>query len=324
MKNLPTIRLLLAAGGLAFAAAVQAQPAYPNQPIKMIVPAPPGGGTDLMARIVSHAITTNTGWTVIIDNKPGASGLIGTDAAAKAKPDGYTLLMGQTATLAANSELFSKMPYEPLKDFVPIAMVAAQPVVVVVRADSPYKNLADLVAAMKAKPLSMGSAGAGTAGQLVGEFFARTVGGKVNTIPYKGSAPALQDVVGGQTDFMFATPPGALPLLEGGRLRALGVSSTKRLPMLPNVPTIAESGHRGFEASEWKVLVAPAGTPPAIVQRLHAEVQKALGQPATLSKILADGNLPLPGTQPQAAAFLKTEFIRWTSLVRDSGASKTN
>lgn len=297
---------------------------FPGQPVRLVVPAAPGGGTDLMARILANAITQNAGWTMVVDNKAGASGIIGADFVAKAKPDGYTLGMGLTATLSINPELFQKLPYDVLRDYVPVATVSSQPVVLVVRADSPLRSVADLVAAHKTRPLTLASGGAGTVGQLVGEMFGRTLGQRFTPVPYKGTAPALQDVVAGQTDGMFSTPPAALPLIQSGRLRALAVTSAKRLPLLPEVPTMAEEGFRGFEASESKVVVAPAGTPPAVVARINAEVQKALSQPSTIGRIIADGSLPAGGTPQQAQVFVKSELARWSAAVRDSGLSKTN
>lgn len=266
------LRALAVAGPCALlGCAALAQAPFPQQPIRIVVPASAGGGTDLMARILGNAMAGNTGWTVIIENKSGASGIIGTEAVAKSKPDGYTLSMGLTATMAINSELFRTLPYDVLRDFTPVATIAEQPVVLVVRADSPHKSIADLVAAHRGRDITLASAGAGTVGQLVGEMFGRRVGIKTTAVPYRGSAPALQDIVGGNTDAMFATPPGAMPLLQGGRLRALAVTSSKRLPLLPEVPTMAEAGYAGFEATEWKVLMAPAGTPAPVIERLHKE-----------------------------------------------------
>ncbi len=324
--KLPRILRALAASGLCAIAAstALAQPAFPQQPIRIVVPASAGGGTDLMARILGNAIAINTGWTVVVDNKSGASGIIGTDAVAKAKPDGHTLSMGLTATMAINSELFRTLPYDVLRDFTPVATIAEQPVVLVVRADSPHKSVADLVAAHKGPGITLASAGAGTVGQLVGETFGRRVGIKTTAVPYRGSAPALQDIVGGNTDAMFATPPGAMPLLLGGRLRALAVTSSKRLPLLPEVPTMAEAGYAGFEVSEWKALMAPTGTSAAVIERLHKEVQKALAQPSVIARILADGSLPKSATPAESARFVKAELVRWGGLVRDSGLSKTN
>ena len=318
--------LQAATGAVLFgcAAGARAQADYPQQPIRIVVPASAGGGTDLIARVIANAVAANTGWTVVVDNRAGASGIIGTEAVAKARPDGYTLNMALTATVAINPELFRSLPYDVLKDFVPVATVAEQPVVLVVRADSPYRNVADLVVAHKAKKLSLATAGAGTVGQLVGERFGTAVGMKFLNVPYKGSAPAIQDVAAGVTDCIFATPPGAIPLLQANRLRALAVSSGKRIPLLPDVPTLTEIGYQDFEATEWKVLLAPAGTPPAVIEALNREVQKALGQPATIARILADGSLPMSSSAAAAKTFLRTELSRWGGMVRESGLSRTN
>ncbi len=300
-----------------------AQSDYPQQPVRIVVAAPAGGGTDLMARIIGSTVSAASQWTVIVDNKPGASGMIGTDFVAKAKPDGYTLAMGQTSTLAIGPALFRKPSYQPLQDLMPIATVAEQPLVLVVNAGSKFQSLADLVAEHKKRQLTLATAGDGSVGQMVGEIFGGLVGTKFNPIPYKGSAPALQDVAGGQVDCMFAVPPGALALIKGGRLRALAVTSAKRLPLLPEVPTVGESGYSGFSAAEWKVLVAPAGTPSAVVSRWNAQVQKALAQPAVISRILADGSLPLSMSLPETDKFLRREHERWTSVVRTSGLANT-
>ena len=296
-----------------------AQGAYPARPIKLIVPFPPAGATDVLSRLMADRIAANnSGWTIIVDNRPGASGNIGLDAVAKAKPDGYTLGMGQTANLAINPALYSTMPFDALKDLVPVALVAEQPLVVVVPADAPWRTLADLVAAAKTKPLLMASAGNGTVGHLGGELFSRRAGFTITHVPYKGAAPALTDLMGGRTDFMLPTPQAALQLIKGGKLRALAVTSSKRVAALPDVPTIAESGYKDFVAIDWKVLVAPAGTPADIVNRLHAEVEKALQQPATLERLNAEGSGPMQGSLQQIAQFIKAEHARWGAVVREA------
>lgn len=325
---MPTNRrqsLVLGAAALALASLGAQAQTYPDKPITFVVPFTAGSATDQLARALAQGVGAESKQSVVVDNKPGANAFIGAQFVAKARPDGYTLSMGLTGTLGINPELFKTLPYDVTKDFVPIATVAEQPVVLVVRADSPYKTVADVVAAHKAKGgLTLASAGAGTVGQLVGEMFGRMVGTRFTNVPYKGSAPALQDVAGGVAEAMFATPPGALPLLQGGRLRALAVTSSKRLPLLPEVPTMAEAGFRNFQVSEWKLLVAPAGTPPAVVQRLNQEVQKALAQPTTIARVIADGSLPMTSSAPEAGRFLKAELTRWTGLVRESGLSKSN
>lgn len=308
--------LLLGFGSVA----AQAQAAYPNQPIKVIVPFPPGGGTDVVTRLLVDKMRESTGWTFVVDNKAGAGGNIGLDAVAKSKPDGYTLGMGQTANLAINPTLYAKMPYDATKDLVPIALVAGQPVVLVVNAPSRFKTLADLVAAAKDKPgtVTMASAGNGTVGHLTGEVFAKQSGIKVVHVPYKGAGPAATDLLGGQVDFYFATPQTVVSFVKAGKLRALAVSSTKRLPVLPDVPTVAESGRKGFDTSDWKLLVAPAGTPGEIVKRLNAEVEKAMSKPATLAQLLAEGSVPMSGSPQDVATYLKAEQQRWGAVVRES------
>lgn len=308
----------LAVAGLPLASL--ADSGYPTQPVKLIVPFPPGGGTDIVARLITESIRTSTGWNFVIDNKAGAGGNIGIEAVAKSKPDGYTLGMAQTSNLAINPSLYAKVPFDAQKDFVPIAVIASQPVVLVVKADSPYKTLADLVAAAKSKPgqITMASAGNGTVGHLTGEVFARQAGFQPVHVPYKGAGPAATDLLGGQVAYYFATPPAVIGFVKAGKLRALAVSSSKRLPVLPDTPTIAESGYKSFETSDWKMLVAPKGTPAEIVGKLSAEVQKALGKPETLSRLISEGSLPGNGSPQQAAQLLKSEQQRWAKVVRDA------
>lgn len=312
-------RLLIALGAVAIAATAGAQ-TYPSQAIRLVVPYTPAGATDVLARLMADKVTANTGWAFVVDNKPGAGGNIGMDAVAKSKPDGLTLALGQTANLAINPALYAKMPYDALKDFTPIAFVAQQPVVVVVRAESPFKTLGELVKAAQAKDgaLTMASAANGTVGHLAGELLARRAKYKFTHVPYKGAAPALSDLMGGQTDFMLPTPQAALPLIKGGKLRALAVTSAKRLQVLPDVPTVAESGYPGFEAIDWKVLVGPPKLPADITRRLHDEVEKAMGKPATISALSAEGSAPMSGSPEQLAAFLKAEHARWGTVVREA------
>lgn len=310
------------AGACAFAVAVtvQAQAAYPSQPIKVIVPFPPGGGTDAVARLVLDKIRVSTGWTLIVENKVGAGGNIGMDAVAKAAPNGYTIGMGQTANLAINPTLYAKMPYDAAQAFAPVAAVAGQPVVLVVNAASAYKTLDDLVTAAKARPdaLTMASAGNGTVGHLTGEVFTRQAGIKTRHIPYKGAGPAVNDLLGNQVDYYFATPQTVIPFVKAGKVRALAVSSAKRLPVLPGVPTVAESGYNGFDTSDWKMLVAPAGTPQAVLARLQSEVAKALARPDTIATLLAEGSVPLSGSPQAAAQLLQAEQQRWSTVVRSA------
>ncbi len=307
------------AAALPSATAIAAD-AYPAQPVRLVVPFPPAGGTDVLSRLVFNKIGTSTHWTVVVENRAGAGGNIGLDAVAKSRPDGYTIGMGQTANLAINPTLYPKMPYDAVKDFAPVVLVAAQPVVLIVRQDSPYKTLADLVAAGKSKQLSMASAGTGTVGHLTGEMFQRRAGFKALHVPYKGASPALTDLMGGQTDFYFATPPIAMPMLKAGKLRALGVTSVKRVALLPNVPTVAEQGYAGFQAEDWKALVAPAGTPADVIARLNAEVNKALKDADTVARLREEGSEPRGGSAADLGTFIKSEHTRWGTIVRDSGA----
>lgn len=302
------------------AAPALADTAWPDKPVRLIVPYTPGGATDIVARLVSQKLADDTKWTFIVDNRAGGNGNIGMDVVAKAKPDGYTIGLGQTANLAINPTLFPKMPYDALKDLMPVSVVASQPVVLVVRADAPFKSLADLVAAAKAKPgeIRQALAGTGTLGHMAGEVLAKRAGFKVLNVPYKGAAPAITDLLGGQTDCMFATPQGALAMVKGGKLRALAVTSAKRLPVMPDVPTVAES-YKGFEAVDWKALVVPAGTSADIVKKLNAAVDKALAKPATISQLLAEGSTPVGGTPEQAAQYIKSEHARWGVAVREAG-----
>ncbi|KWR81312.1 Bug family tripartite tricarboxylate transporter substrate binding protein [Cupriavidus sp. IDO] len=305
---------------LAGAAPAMAADSYPSQPVRLVVPFPPAGGTDVLSRLVFNKVGMATHWNVVVENRAGAGGNIGLDAVAKARPDGYTLGMGQTANLAINPTLYPKMPYDAVKDFAPVVLVSAQPVVLIVRADAPYKTVADLVTAAKGKQLSMASAGTGTVGHLTGEMFARRAGIKMLHVPYKGASPALTDLLGGQTDFYFATPPIAMPMIKAGKIRALAVTSAKRLPLLSAVPTVAESGYAGFQAEDWKALVAPAGTSPEVVKRLNAEINKALAQPDTIGKLREEGSEPRGGSAQDLAAFIKSENTRWGAIVRESGA----
>jgi tripartite-type tricarboxylate transporter receptor subunit TctC len=316
---------LLASHGLS--AAQGSVQNYPDKPIKIIVPYTPGGGTDTVTRrLVERISADNPKWQFVVDNKAGGGGNIGLDLVAKAKPDGYTLGMGQAANLAINSALQSKMPYDASKDFTPVALVAEQPMVIVVRTDSTWKSVADLVAAGKAKPNSLRQAlaGTGTVGHLAGELLAKRAGFKALNVPYKGAAPALTDLMGGQTDYMFATPQAVLGMLQAtpsqpARLKALAVTSSKRLSVLSNIPTIAESGYKDFEAVDWKAVVAPAGLPPAIAKSLHAAIERALTNPAFIARLADDGSAPMVATQERAAKYIAAEQTDWGALIRDAG-----
>lgn len=315
------LRAALAAALVLVPSAAALAQDYPAKAIRIVVPFPPAGGTDVLSRAIAQAITNNTKWSFVIENRPGAGGNIGLDAAAKSPPDGYTIAMGQTANLAVNPALYSKMPFDPLKDFEPIALLSSQPLVLVVAVDSPYKSLKDLVDAARAKPgkLNMGSPGNGTIGHVGGEMFQRRAGIHMTHVPYKGAGPALTDLMGGSVDCYFGNSLSVAGLIAGGKLRPLAVTSPKRLGPLPNVPTVAELGYPGFEAATWSGLVAPAGTPKAIVERLNAEAVKALASAEMQKKLQDDGSTPLGGTPQQFAEFLRAEHAKWGGVVREAG-----
>lgn len=294
---------------------------YPSAPITMVVPFPPGGGTDASSRLIAQAVSQMTGWNIVVENRPGAGGNIGLGLMSKANPDGLTIGMGQTSNLAINPTLYKTMPYDARKDFAPIALVAGQPMILVVRTGSQYGTLKALVDAAKAKPgtLNMASAGIGTVGHLAGEMFAQRAGVKFFHVPYPGAARALADLAGGQVDLYFGTPASVLPLMQSGKLHAIAVTSAQRLPAAKDVPTIAESGYPDFTAEDWKALVAPRGTPAGIVDRLNRAVNEALKQPETQKRFAAEGSEPLGGSVADAAKFMAAEYERWGKVVRDSG-----
>ncbi len=297
-------------------------PAYPTKPIRIVVPFPPGGATDLLARDVAQKLTDAWGQSVIVDNRPGAGGNIGSELVAKAAPDGYTLEMGTVGTHAINASLYAKMPYDHVKDFVPIILVAGVPNVLVVNPSVPVNSVAELIAYAKANPgkLNFASSGAGTSIHLSGELFKVMAGVDVTHVPYKGSAPALQDLLGGQVQFMFDNLPPSLPHIKAGKLRALAVTSTTRAPALPDLPTMAESGLPGFEASSWFGLLAPAGTPPAIVAKINAEVAKWLATPEAREKLAKQGANAAGGTSEDFAKHIAAETAKWAKVVKASGA----
>lgn len=313
-------QLLSAAMAALTPPAAWAQSAWPNKPIRFLVPFPPGGGTDTTSRLMAEKFTTLLGWTIVLDNRPGAGGNIGLDAVAKAAPDGYTIGMGQAANLAINPSLYAKMPFDPLKDFTPIVSVADQPVVLVVRQESPIKTLADFIQAAKAKPGSVGiaQAGNGTVGHLAGELLARRAGMQVLQVPYKGAAPAMNDLLGGQVPSYFGSAVSVMPQLAGGRIRALAVTGAKRLGSMPNVPTVAEQGFPGFEATTWLGLVGPAGMPADVVARINLETVKILSRPEVKDKLAFEGGEATPGTPQQFATRIRTEHAKWATLIREA------
>ncbi len=320
-------RLCAAFLGLAAVAvphgAAQAQTAYPAKAIRLIVPFPPGGGTDMIARAVAQKMADQNKWSVIVDNRPGAGGNLGVDAVAKADPDGYTLVMGQTSNLAINPTLYKKLPYDPLKDLAPVALVSSSPIVIAVPVNSRFKTFADVVAASKGKPdaLTLGYSGNGTVAHLAGELAENAAGIHLRHIPYKGAAQAMTDLVGGQIDLYMSSVPTLLGQVRNGKLKVIAITSAKRSPQLPDVPTLAESGYKGFEAVTWFGILAPAGTPTPILAQLNKAINAALQQPDVADKLRSEGGDVLGGTAEQFSALLKAEVPRWAKIVKDSGAS---
>ncbi len=309
-----------AAAGLGAGGHAWAQGEWPQRPVRLVVPFPPGGGTDATSRLVADKLNTGMGWAMVVDNKPGAGGNIGLDAVAKAAPDGYTIGMGQAANLAINPSLYAKMPFDPLKDFTPIASVSLQPVVLTVRADSPFKTLADFVQAAKAKPGTYGiaQAGNGTVGHLAGEMLARSVGIKILQVPYKGANQAMTDLLGGQVELYFGSTVSVMPQLAGGKIRALAVTSAQRVPSLPNVPTVAEQGYPGFEASTWLGLVGPANMPQAIVDRIADATMKLLATKEVQDKLAQEGSMATPANGAKFGEWIKSEHAKWGRLIREA------
>ena len=316
------VALTLIAGAAGLAAGPAWSQAYPSKPIKLIVPFPAGGGTDAIAREVAQKVATQQGWTIIIDNKPGSGGNLGVDTAAKAAPDGYTLTLGQTSNLAINPTLYPKLPYNPEKDLTPVSLVATAPLVLVVAANSPYKTVADVVAAAKAKPesLNYASSGSGTVAHLATEQLQKTAGVKFTHVPYKGAAQGSTDLIGGQIQMYMSSIPTLIGHIKSGKMRALAVTSAKRTADLPNVPTVAESGYPGFEAVTWFGLVGPAGLPKDVVAKLNAGFNKALQDPEVKRKLEAQGADVLGSTPEKFSTLIRDDIVRWGKIVKDSGA----
>lgn len=323
MTTIRRTLLKLAAIGLAAGAApaLHAQTAWPTQPVRMVIPFPPGGPTDLVGRVIAQALSEQLGQNVIVENKPGANANIAAELVARAPADGYTF-MYNTSSLALSAVLYSKLNYDALKDFAPVALTAVVPMVLVVHPSVPAKTVPEFIDLLKKNPgkLVYGSAGNGNVTHLGAFQFLQANGLSATHVPYKGSSPALVDLAGGQTQFMTDTINSALPYIRDGRMRALAVTSAKRSPVLPDVPTLQESGMAGFEVGAWQGVVMPAKTPPEIVNKLNAEITKALKNPAVLEKLAAQGAQPLGSTPEQYGAYLRSEIQRWGAVAKATGA----
>ena len=294
---------------------------YPNKPVRVIVPYVAGGNADIWARVLSQKLTESMKQAFVVENKPGANGGIGTDFVAKSTPDGYTLLAVASGPIVVNPVLYSKVTYDPVKDLAPVAQCAVYQYVLVVRSDSAYKSIGDLVAAAKANPggLAYGSTGIGGGNHLAAELFGLTTGTRFNHIPYKGSAPALADLLGGQLAFMFDTVLTSVPHVRGGKLRAFAVSSSKRAPSLPDVPTMQEAGFRGFDMSQWQGILAPAGTTAEVIKKLNGEIVTAMNAPDVHERIAVQGgNDIVTGTPEEFGALIRADLARYGKLIREA------
>ena len=299
----------------------QAQP-YPTKPVKIIVPFTPGSATDILARLVGDQLSRALGQPFVVENKPGAGGIVGTQPAKDAAPDGYTLIAAGSGPFGINPGVYKSLPYDPVRDFEPIGNIALTPQAIVVGAQSPYKSIRELVAAAKAKPgeLSFASLGNGSTSHLTMEAFQQAAGIKLNHIPFKGSSDAQSQIIGGNVVMMSDTVPGLLTQVKGGKLRALGVAIPQRSPFMPDVPTLAEQGYPGFESVGWIGLAAPAKTPVAILDKLNAEVRRMLQDPAVREKMAQLAFTPVGDTRAQFGAFMKGEIAKWSKVAHDSGA----
>lgn len=294
---------------------------YPDKPIRMIVPYVAGGAADISARVMAAHMTKDLGATVVVENKPGANGMIGTDMVAKSAPDGYTLLLDASGPLVVNPSLYAKTPYDPVADFAPISQITSYQYVLVVPGQSKIQGIPDLIAQAKKAPGSVtyGSAGVGAGGHLAGELFARQTGTQLSHIPYKGNAQALTDVLGGQLTFTFDTVVTATPHIQSGKLRGYAVSGPRRAPGLPEIPTLQELGYKDFAVTQFQGLLAPAGTDPAIIARLHQAVQRAAGDPEVIKKLATEGgNEMVAGTPEAFAALIKDDLGRYRKLIKDA------
>ncbi|AVS85910.1 LacI family transcriptional regulator [Paracidovorax avenae] len=315
--------LIAAAAACALLPGLAAAQAFPSKPITIIVPFAAGGTTDILARIIAQGMGAELGQSVVVDNRAGAGGNIGGQVAARAPADGYTLFMGTVGTHAINAALYRKMPFDPVKDFAPLTRVANVPNLLVANPAQPFKTVQELIAYAKANPgkINFGSSGSGSSIHLSGELFKSMAKVDMQHVPYKGSAPAVTDLLGNQIAIMFDNMPSAIQHVRSGKLRAIAVTTAKRSPELPDVPTIAESGVPGYEATSWFGMFAPAGTPAPVVAQLNATIVKVLAMPDIKKKLAEQGAEAAGETPAQFADFIQKESVKWGKVVRESGAS---
>ena len=316
----PLLRSGLALLLLAAPALAQAQ-GWPSRPLRLIVPFPPGGSTDILGRALGQTLSEVLKQPVVIDNRPGAGGTIGAEAAAKASADGYTLLMGQLGPLAVSPAIYKNLPYDPVKSFAPVCLMAIVPSVLVVNTSLPVASVQELIAYAKKFPgkLTYGSAGNGSTSHLTTEYFKLATGLDILHVPYKGVGPMLTDLISGQVAMGINGAPAVMPHVTSGRLRALAVTSLARVPSLPDIPTLDESGLHGFEANGWYGIVAPAGTPEAILRRLNSDVRRAMAAPELRARLDAEGAIPAGGMPEEFGAFIASEIARWGAVLKRAG-----
>jgi tripartite-type tricarboxylate transporter receptor subunit TctC len=305
---------------LAFAAVAHAQD-FPNKPVKILVPQTPGGASDTLARIIAQKLSEKWGQPVVVDNRAGAGGNVGMEVVATSPADGYTLLMSYVGTHAINGALYKKLAFDPEKDFAPVATIATLPFVVVTKGDSKIKSIPDLVAAAKTRQLTYGSAGNGSVNHLLGEMFNSAAGVKLVHVPYRGAAPALQDLMGGQIDLVFTSLPSVAGAIKQGNLHPLAVTSAKRASSFSNIPTIAEAGFKDFDVNPWFGLFAPAKVPPQVVRKINADVNELLKSKDVIEKLAAQGAEPYITDPQQFSNVLKADIVKWGQVVKASGAS---
>ena len=309
----------IAATTLPTAALAQVQAGYPNKAVRWIIPYAAGGSADLRARQIATRLADMWGQPVVVENKAGAGGVLGTDLVAKTAPDGYTIGMGNFAPLAINPTLMKSLPYTVARDFAPVILIERGPLVLMVNPATPAKSVKELIALAKAKPgMGFASSGNGGSHHLSGEMFKAIAGIEIQHVPYKGGAPAASDLMGGHVDMMFELTYAALPAIKGGKLRPLAVTSSERLSVLPDVPTMIESGMAGFESSNWQGVIAPAGTPRDIVQKLNADINKVLAMPEVRNILLSQGNQVGGGTPEDFAAMIKAETAKWARVIKEA------
>ena len=294
--------------------------AYPNRPIRFVCPYPPGGAGDIFARVIGAKLAEAFGQQVVVDNRPGANAIIGTDMVAKAPPDGHTLVMANSAPFVLNPSLYKNLPYDPIKDFAPVSQGTYYGYVLIVHPGLAAKSVKELTDLAKAKPLSFASAGNGSVNHLAGEFYASMAGVKLTHVPYKGSAPALADVMGGQVQMMFDTPITAIPQVKSGKVRGLAFSGKRRAPQLPDIATMEELGYKGFEVSSWQGVITTAGTPRHAIERLHRETVKALKMPDVIERLATQGGNELVGSAPEEyAKLIREELVKYARIIQQAG-----